>query len=311
MRIGSGGFTYEWIDDWARITDTPTGRANGRTHGVAVSSSGDVLVFHQADPAVLVFDRQGQLKRSFGSGFTGAHGMTLVREGGREFLWVTDQDSRTVAKLTLDGQVVQTIDAPPTEGKYVPTWAAVNPSNGDVWVADGYGSSHVHRYDRAGNYLATLDGTEGAGKFNCPHGIAFSPDGELWIADRANRRIAIYDGNGKYVRHRDVACHSPCGFDFLGDLVVVAELFGSVKVLDAKTLDVKADLGVGEVGPAPGSDSPWWPPRAPEGWPNLRGTPHVKPGAFNSPHGACFAPNGDIYAVEWITGGRITKLRKV
>lgn len=52
----------------------------------------------------------------------------------------------------------------------------------------------------------------------------------------------------------------------------------------------------------------WWPPNAPEGWPNLAGTDDVCPGTFNSPHGACFALNGDIYVVEWIIGGRITKL---
>lgn len=312
MRIGTGGFTYEWIEDWARVPETSSG--NGRTHGVAVSQTGEVLVFHQTDAgdAVLVFDEAGKLKRSFGKGYAGAHGMTLVREGGEEFVWLTDEKSLKVAKHAVkDGREVQTIAAPPTEGKYIPTWVAVNPKNGDVWVADGYGSYFVHRYDKAGKYLGKIDGTSGAARLREPHGIAFTPAGELFIADRANHRVTVYDGEGKHLRSREGVCHSPCVFDFLGDLAVVPELFGSVKVIDTKSLDVRAELGANpDVGPH-ADPAQWWPPKAPQSWPNLRGTPLVKPGTFNSPHGACFAPNGDIYAVEWIVGGRITKLRKV
>ena len=112
MIIGEGNHRYRWVDHWAAIPDTPTGRMNGRTHGIAVSESGHVLVFHQADPAVLVFDMSGKLVDAWGDRFIGAHGMTLVKEGNVEFLWLTDQDSGEVVKTTLDGTMVQTLPRP-------------------------------------------------------------------------------------------------------------------------------------------------------------------------------------------------------
>ncbi len=300
MQIGNGEHVYEWNDQWTRIPDTVSGKANGRTHGVVVSKTGDILVFNQADPGVLVFDADGGLKNAWGDRFGGAHGMTLIEEDGAERLWLTDQNSKEVVKTTLEGETIQTLDAPPSEvcvdNKYVPTWVAIGP-DGDILVADGYGSSLVHRYDPGGAYQSTLNGEEGAGRFRCPHGLMFSPEGELYIADRGNHRVTVYDADGGYLRHNDDATHSPCGFVFHNGLTYLPELFAGVKALD-KDFNVVANLGdnfnVKDV----------------EGWPNLAETEHVQPGRFNSPHGIAVAPNGDIYVVEWIIGGRITKLAK-
>lgn len=312
MLTGRGDFTYQWIDNWAVIPGRD-GHDNGRTHGVVVSKSGDVLVFHQADPAVLVFDDAGKLKSSWGA-YPGAHGMALVEEGGDEYLWLTDQNSAQVVKTTLGGNVVQSIDKPPHDvyrdgGGYVPTWVAVNEErfggNGDVWVADGYGSSLVHRYDKAGKYLATISGQKGeAGKFACPHGIAFnfrSGTPELYVADRGNKRVQVFDDQGRYLRCVGaVTLHSPCMFSFLGDLCLVPELSARVDILDR---DDHLVATLGDNGFA--STQPGWPNH------NVTGHPErIAPGKFNSPHGATFAPSGDIYVVEWILGGRITKLEK-
>jgi len=75
--------------------------------------------------------------------------------------------------------------------------------NGDVWVADGYGSSKVTRYDAAGNWLATLDGTEGRWPVQLPHGIWFDSRKrplELYVADRGNHRVQVYSADGTYLR---------------------------------------------------------------------------------------------------------------
>jgi hypothetical protein len=300
---------YKMIDNWATIPDTPSGCENGRTHGVCVTSTGNVIVFHQAQDGLLTFDPDGKLiSASGGDRWLGAHGLTRVVEDGAEYLWLTDQVSKEVAKVNLTGETVQTI-APPDHaayadgGKYVPTWAAVNPANGEIWVADGYGSSLVHRYDQSGEYLETIDGTEGAGRFACPHGINFrqSTNGvELWIADRGNKRVVIYDGEGHYQR-KSTLTHSPCGFDFLDNNVVIPELFTGVKVLDVHSLELITELGASDI---------IGPDERPEGWPNLAGTDLLRPDFLNSPHGACFAPNGDIYCVEWIVGGRISRFVK-
>lgn len=314
--------TYQWLENWARIPDSDSGRANGRTHGVCVAADGRVIVFHQADNGLVTYDPDGRLMSAVGgTRWHGAHGMTLVTEGKTQYLWLVDQASCEIAKVTLDGETVQTLkraDHPAYFGdkkkNYCPTWAAQNPLNGDIWVGDGYGSSLVHRYTRGGDYIATIDGASGAaGAFREPHGVNFrigkGGGAELWVTDRANHRIQVFDGNGNYLRS-SLTCHSPCCFDFLGDQVIVPELFTGIKVIDAESLALVVEVGASEeVGPRP--DGAWWPPVAPAGWPNLAGTPHVHAGAFNSPHGGCFAPNGDIYVVEWIVGGRITKLKKL
>lgn len=311
--------SYRWIDRWLTIPDVPLGRENGRTHGLAYSRTRDrVIVFHQSDPAVLVCTPDGRVESAWGNRFQGAHGLTIVEENGREFLWLVDEKSTEVVKTTLTGDTVLTIQRPDhpayrgegPRARYVPTWATQNPLNGDVWVGDGYGSHLVHRYDARGRYLQTIDGTEGAGRFAEPHGLNFARTAsggvELFVTDRSNHRIVVYDGEGRFLRS-SLSAHSPCCFDFLGEHVLVPELFTGVKVLDLATLAVVCEIGANP-NVAPNPTGAWWPPVAPAGWPNLAGTDAVQPGRFNSPHGACFGPSGDIYVGEWIIGGRLTKL---
>lgn len=310
MLIGSGRFTYQWLDRWARLPDAPGARENGRTHGVAVRTNGEVIIFAQSKPAVLFYDSGGTLLRAWGDCFAGAHGLTLVEEHGVEFLWLTDQHSGDVVKTTTEGEVLLSIAHPPkSEGEYSPTWVAVNPDGGDIWVADGYGSNRVRRYHRRGHQIGVVTGEEGPGRFARAHGIAFSPSRELFVADRRNKRILVYDGEGRYLRHRDSITHSPCGFAFHDGCVYVPELFGSCKVLDGQ-LNLIAELGANhEVRPPGGwpDQEGWGNPTLP-GWPNLAGTSRIRPGFFNSPHALALSPAGDIYVVEWIIGGRITKL---
>ena len=306
MQIGSGDHRYVWHEDWAKIPDTPSGRISGRTHGVATLADGRVVVFAQSVPAVLFFDAAGQLVDAWGDRFVGAHGLTVQRDAdGAEALWLVDQYSAEVSRYDLAGRRQLTLEPPPLEarpqGKYVPTWADVNKVSGDVFVADGYGGSVIHRFSSDGRYQQTLAGTEGAGRFDCPHALRFGHDGRMYIADRGNRRIAVYDGVGKYLFHRDDVTHSPCGFDFRDGLILVPELYTGVKLLDEQ-LDLVAELGASDrVTPAD----------RPDGWPQVDRSTMIEPGRFNSPHGACFGPDGEIYVVEWIVGGRITKLEKV
>jgi len=320
--LGFGDYRFKWIDNWARIPDTESGKKNGRTHGVVVSGSGDVLIFNQADPAVLVFSSAGKLKSAWGDRFHGAHGMTLVKEGQEEFLWLTDQDTGEVVKMTLDGRTVLNLKQAKhpiyKTRKYFPTWVAVNEEryggNGDIWVADGYGSFYVHRYDKTGKYLDSINGEEGdAGAFDCPHGlwadtrrkgIDIGREGprkeplELYIADRGNRRIQVYTMDGKFKRaFGDDFFSSPDGASAYGnDAVLVPELFARISLLD-KNDKLICHLGSNE----PACDQ--------KGWPNLPES-KLKTGHFNSPHGAVADDQGNIYVVEWIIGGRITKLER-
>jgi len=310
MQIGSGEFTYNWIENFAKIPATESGKANGRTHGAAALDDGDLIVFNQAQPGVLRFNKDGQLVNAWGDRFSGAHGLTLTTQQNAPALWLTDQNSAEVVKTTLDGKTLLNLQRPPHPvyagtGKFVPTWVAVNEEtfggNGDVWVTDGYGANYIHQYSRDGAYKRSINGTEGkAGAFACPHGICFIPKKsgpELYIADRANKRVQVYDADGNFKRvFGSDFLNSPCCFAHRNGILYIPELYARLAVVDEN------DKLITYLGENPAAQpSP--------GWPNLPAD-QIHPGKFNSPHGMTVDNQGNLYIVEWIIGGRITKLAK-
>ncbi|MEM9752509.1 MAG: hypothetical protein AAF916_03895 [Planctomycetota bacterium] len=311
----NAAFNFRWIEDWARIPDTASGRKNGRTHGVEVLPDGRVAVFHQATPAMLFFEADGSLSHAWGDRFLGAHGMTLTEHDGQPAFWLVDEFSCEVVKTTLDGETILRITAPPIDarpdGKYVPTWADQHPETGDIWVGDGYGGSTLHRFNARGRHLEAITKIDGV-RLNEPHGLRISPEGELWLTDRANHRIVVLDADGKLVRSTRSACHSPTSIAFHDGRAYIAELFGAVRVLD-RDLNRLATLGENPwLTPEPGwEDRPtwWWPDaQTQEGYPNFAGTERVQPGKFISPHGIAVGPDGAVFITEWTLGGRILKL---
>ncbi len=308
MDIAALGLTYHWIDGWGHLPDTPSAMQNGRTHGVAVLTDGRVVVFRQADPAVVVLGPDGTCLDAWGSRFAGAHGLTAVDERGQPRLWVTDEVSGEVSKLTLDGDTLLTLEPPVhpayAAGRYAPTWVAVDErrhgGSGDVWVADGYGASLVHRYTERGHYVGSLDGTDGAGAFNCPHAVWIDRrrgEPELYVADRGHRRLQVFGLDGCFRRTAgDSVLDCPCTGVVVGDHLVVPELSGRLTVLDA------GDGFVGHVGFNDGVC-------ALPGWPDVSAD-HLREGRFNSPHAAAVDADGSLYVVEWILGGRVTKLAR-
>jgi len=309
MRIGNGNDTFEWVEDWAVIPDTPEARADGRTHGVVVTRDGRVVVFHVGNPAILIFDAKGSLIDAWGDRFPGAHGLTLVEEAGTEYLWLTDYKTGEVVKTTLTGDTILALPFPSLKGyddpKYAPTWVTVFEErfggNGDVWVADGYGAAYVHRYDRSGNYVSSIDGTTGAGKFRHPHGLYIDSrksDPELYIADRMNRRIQVYDVEGQFKRIVSGAADtSACAFVPYNEFTLIPEAPYRARLTILDPAD-KVVATLGENDRVCGSP----------GFPNDRAL--VNEGQFIAPHSVAADNAGNIYVVEWITGGRITKLER-
>lgn len=179
--------------------------------------------------------------------------------------------------------------------------------NDDIWVADGYGSSLVHRYDKNGQYLSSIDGEEGkAGHFKSPHTIFVDTrksDPELYIADRANNRVQVYDLESTFKRSfgEDFLVMPTC-FGISGDDLIMIELRARVAVVDRNDgfiCYLGSNLEV--------CDS--------EGWPNGKNaqgepirSPRLEAGKFNSPHGMAVDRDGNVYISEWLIGGRYTKL---
>ena len=264
MRIGSGNSVYEWRDRWAKIPPTESALHGWAHHGVAVTESGDVVTFHPGDSTILVLDdRSGQVIRTWDLQVADAHGITVVEDENGECLWIADNGrkrqyrlgydyspstgpySGKVLKTTLDGDVLTTLSVPKLgvykQGNYSPTFVSVNEEryggNGDIWVADGYGESYVHRYNKTGQHVQSINGEEGrAGRFNCPHGIFIDwrkDEPELYVADRSNQRVQVYDLDGKFKRaFGSDFLSSPSGFVTHGDTMIVAELRARLAVLD-------------------------------------------------------------------------------
>lgn len=321
MRIEAGPLAYEWVDCWAAVPDPELARDGWAHPGIQITDTGEVVTFHPSEPRVLILDRAGALLREWTVPLTEGHGLTLT--GDR--LWIADPGSKMrrapdgsyhgfsggpqVVQFNLDGAVVGHLEQPPLDdyahGGYAPTDTTVDPASGDVWVADGYGKSLVHRFDGDGRYISSISGAEGGGRFNCPHSVSII-NAELYIADRGNARIQVYGLDGTF--HRVVGAdflNSPSVFARDGDRLVVGELFGRLTVLDGNDELVAY---VGDSGPI--QDVPGWPnSHDPAGHPVA--PTHLHPGTFNSPHGLACDPDGNLYIAEWLIGGRYTKLAKL
>lgn len=308
---------FRFHNRWAEIPDTPSGRNNGRTHGVEVLPDGRIAVFCQAVPGVLFYDKQGNFLDGWGDRFVGAHGMSLTQHQGEPAFWLVDQESCEVVKTTLDGDTLLWLDPPPAGerpgGKYMPTWAdQAGDGTGDVWVGDGYGGAALYRYGADSSYKQKFESFDGL-RLDQPHGVRFAPNNNLWVTDRGNHRVLVLDAEGQLVKASSNCCHSPCSFAFHGDRVFVAELFGAVTVVD-HDLNVIGRLG----------ENPWltppndWPTRdkwvfpdeaKQQGYPDIAGTEREKNDCFSSPHGIAADPEtADVYVAEWMVGGRIIKL---
>ncbi len=323
--VGEGAFTYEATHDWGVL---PSRIKWGNTHGVVEDAQGNIHVHHTvhatSDSAdtVVVFDRSGKFVRSWGSAFRGvAHGFDIHKEGREEFLYLTvtaadpkmtpQPDTHSaVLKTTLGGEIVWKIQGPPAvdaykpapDGKparYNPTNLAIAP-NGDVYVGDGYGSFFINQYTSKGDHIRTFGGRGAdAGQLNEPHGIWVdrrSSPPVLVVADRRNNRLQRFTLDGTHVDFVP-GFRLPCHFHEHNGAVVVPDLHGRVTLLDRQNR-IAAHLG--------DSGAPTW--NNP-----LRREPREKfiPGQFICPHGASFDRDGNIYVVEWVEVGRVTKLRKI
>src|SRR5206468_2908080 len=184
--------------------------------GVAVDKQDNVFCFSRGEHPVIVFDREGRFLRSWGEGHVRrAHAITIDAD---ETVWLTDDLHHTVRKFTADGKLLLTIGNPdkPSElqgGKPFnrPTHVAICPRTGSLFISDGYGNSRVHKYAPDGRHVMSW-GEPGAdpGQFNLPHNVATDAEGVVYVADRENHRVQIFDSQGRYQGQWN-NLHRPCG----------------------------------------------------------------------------------------------------
>lgn len=331
MRVSAGKYDFEWLGDWAQLP-APDSVARGWSHhGMAFSDEGQIVTFHPAESLVVILTTEGELVRSFEIPVIEAHGLTLSTLGFSQSIWIADNGRKRnpdhnyeympdplrgkVVRVSMSGLVEMELFEPaglqgePFSPTSVISFDEHLGGNGDVWVADGYGKSLVHRYNSEGQHISSIDGSRGGGRFDCPHSLWIdtrSGAPQLLVADRANGRVQVFDMVGEYVRTIGSDYFDrPTVFANYGENLLVGELNARITIVGPN------DELVGYLGDnTPVSEGPAWPNE-----PNPAGIPQrtsrLVEGLFNSPHGITSDGEGNIYVTEWLIGGRYTKLALV
>jgi NHL repeat len=282
--IGSGEFTFRG--------EIPPGWQFGDVAGVGVDRHDRVYVFNRGAHPMVVFDRDGKFLKSWGeSTFKRAHGIHMAPD---DTVYCTDEGDHTVRKCTLDGKVLLEIGVP---GRPAPrmsgqpfhrcTHTALSP-NRDIYVSDGYGNSRIHKFDPGGKLLLSW-GESGCdpGQFNLPHNICCDADGWVYVADRENHRIQVFDGNGRYETQWN-NLHRPsgifmtpgkCPICYIGEIGPYMEVNRETPNLGPRItiFDHQGKL-IGRLARTPSAGT--------------------GPGQFISPHGLAVDAHGDIYVGE-------------
>ena len=196
--------SYKLVDGWGML---PAGQTWGEVTGVDIDSKGTIIAVRRSEPPILEFDSTGKLLKSWGEKmFAWPHGFRIDKDGN---LWITDGRTvegrgQQVFKMSRDGRVLLTLGTKGQAGEGPnlfngPCDVAIG-NNGDIFIADGHQGSRVAKFSRDGKFIKTW-GTkgEGPGQFNVPHAIAIDSRGRVFVADRGNRRIQIFDQEGKFL----------------------------------------------------------------------------------------------------------------
>ena len=205
ISLGSLFDRYTVNPKWAQL---PEGQPWGAsTSSVAADGKGSVYVLVRTPPYVRVFTTDGKPVRSWGDkGLVAlAHSVHVDPDGS---LWITDPDSQVVHKFSQDGKLLMTLGRKGVHGDDTSKDAFNEPNsvviapNGDIFVSDGYGSSRVVQFRKDGTFVRIFGGRKGnaPGELQVPHGVAVDPQGRVIVADSDNKRLSIFDKDGKFLK---------------------------------------------------------------------------------------------------------------
>ena len=270
---------YRLVKDFPQL---PPGWKLEAVSGVATDSKDNVYIFHRGEHPIIVFDQHGKTLRSFGDGlFSSAHGL---RVDAADNVWVTDNGNHTVTKFGPENDVLLRLGEKNVAGEdqihfNKPADVAIA-LNGDFYVADGYGNSRVVKFSSDGKFLGAW-GTKGntPGRFNLPHAVQISVNQSVFIGDRENNRVQVFDSAGTFLR--EFGGFAPFGLFITPHQHLFVADGRANKVLKL-SLDGKVLASWGSTG--------------------------AEPGNFQLPHGITVAKDGSVYVSE-ITGKRVQKFK--
>jgi DNA-binding beta-propeller fold protein YncE len=284
--------------DYVAVADgivAPPDMKMGAAAAVAFDARGHIYVLTRGAQAFFEFDETGAFVRAFGERmFTRSHGLKIDREGN---LWATDVGAHTVMKLNPAGEVLLTLGTKGEAGEWneaagsrklnQPNDIAIA-ANGDVFVVQGHtpglerGDARVLKFDKDGRFLTSWGGKgTGPGQFNVAHGAAIDAKGLLWVADRENQRIQVFDGDGTFVREMTYK-GLPCSVAFgQNEAYMVNGFAGQLLRLD---LSGKVLAATGKPGKALGE--------------------------FGEAHFLAISPRGDLYVADSVNGALVKFVKK-
>ncbi len=204
---GHGKMRYRMDVNWGKLN--PETHPVNDCHEMVQDAKGRIILLtNETKNNILIYNKSGKLLSSWGHEFPGAHGLTLADENGSQFLFITDTNKHQVYKTTMDGRVLLTINPPmdigiyKNEKEFVPTEVAVD-TNGDFFIADGYGAQYILHYDKDGKLKKYFGGRgEGDHKLDNAHGICFdrrTATPTLLITDRTRNCFKRFSTDGQLI----------------------------------------------------------------------------------------------------------------
>jgi sugar lactone lactonase YvrE len=213
-----------------RAVALPDGMTMGAPASVAFDANGHLFVLTRGDKTFFEFDRDGTFVRAFGDKlFARAHGLRIDRQAN---LWATDVGAHVVVKLNRDGDALLTFGTRGEAGE----WSEASGSrklnqpndaiadNGDIFVVQGHipgpnGDARVLKFSEDRTFIKSWGGKgTGPGQFQVAHGIDIDAQGQLWVADRENQRIQVFQPDGTFIReikYRGVPCSLGIGREYI------------------------------------------------------------------------------------------------
>jgi peptidylamidoglycolate lyase len=291
----STSLELEISSDWPALAP---GVTTGETSGVGIDSHGHVFVFHRGEgPSILGLSaEEGTVIVRFGEGlFENAHGLAI---GPDDAIWVTDTRRHQVLRFSHAGVLELALGERGVAGTDLrhfdqPTDVAVTPE-GEIYVSDGYGNNRVVKFAADGTPLLEW-GRKGArpGEFNLPHGITLDEAGRVYVADRSNQRVQIFEGDGTFVSAWGEAVFGPgsrpWGLEFAherlyvidgGNMNPLSEDYARISVLDLEGRVLSQWSQYGE-----------------------------QPGSLSWGHDLAVGPDGAVYTAEVRHANRAQKFR--
>ena len=186
----------------------PGATGNARdTVSVAADSKGSILILRRSDPPVLIYNREGELTDSWGTGlFVDTHNIDVDPEG---YVWIGDRNGQMAYKFTMDGTEVMSIGTKGVAGDNSSEYAFNRASDilvtpaGDIFIADGYENNRIVHYSKDGEFINIIGGIAGTGpgQFDAIHAVQMDSRGRLVVLDRHTNdpRVQVWDTDGTFI----------------------------------------------------------------------------------------------------------------